>query len=409
MQMSTKPHYFRIGIFVIFAISLVVIAVILFGAGLLARNAIHVESYFSEPITGLTVGSVLEFRGVRIGQVQNIDFVGNVYALPEENGTISSYASYVRVVSEVPRTKLPTAGTKQVEAVLMQMVDRGLRVRIESNILTGQAYLEMNYLDPKRFPVEPVPWTPRYFRIPSAPGEFTTLKDSIDKILTELQSINVEGLAKSLDDVLTSLNKVITEANVAELSRYTQAVLVEIRDKVAALEMDKINNGAQQFLMSLNSAVADANIPQLSQQARDVLTHADQQIMALNLERISKDIEHLLGSLEQTVADANVPELSGEARKLMVNLQVTNKYLQDLLAPPEWVVGRPNIPEVIAGLNETVAQLNRMIVTERPQIDTMLSEFQQIAESLNDLVSALKAQPSSLLFGRPPHKSEVLK
>jgi paraquat-inducible protein B len=409
MQMSTKPHYFRVGIFVIFATALVVTAVILFGAGLLARNPIHLESYFSESITGLTVGSVLEFRGVRIGQVQNIDFVGNVYRLQEVNGTISPYASYVRVVSEVPRTKLPTAGDQQVEAVLMQMVDRGLRVRIESNLLTGQAYLEMDYADPKRFPVEPLPWTPRHFRIPSAPSEFTTLKDSIDNILTELQSINVTGLAKSLDDVLTSLNKVITEANVAELSRNAQAVLIEIRDKAAALETDKINEQTQQFLASLNAAVADANIPQLSQQARDVLNHADQQITALNLQRISRDIEHLLGSLERAVADANVPELSADARTLMADLRATNKYLRDLLAPSEWVTGRPNIPEVIAGLNQTIAQLNRMIAADRPQIDTMLSEFEQIAESLNDLVSTLKAQPSSLLFGGPPRRSEVLK
>ena len=217
--MSTKPHYFRIGIFVIVAVALIVVAIVLFGAGLLARNAFRVESYFSEPISGLTIGSVLQFRGVRIGQVQNIDFVGNVYSLPKENGAISGYASYVRVVSDVPRRKLPAAGAEQVENTLTQMVARGLRVRIESNLLTGQAYLEMDYVDPTRFPVEPIPWTPEYFRIPSATSEFTTIKDSIDKILNTLQSIDVTGLAKSLDNVLTSLNKVITEANVPELSR----------------------------------------------------------------------------------------------------------------------------------------------------------------------------------------------
>ena len=406
--MGTKPHYFKIGIFVIVATVLIVVAVILFGAGLLARNAFHVESYFSEPISGLTIGSVLQFRGVRIGQVQNIDFVGNVYSLPQENGTISRHASYVRVVSEVPRRKLPAA-TGQVESMLAQMVERGLRVRIESNLLTGQAYLEMDYVDPNRFPFEPVPWTPKYFRIPSATSEFTTIKDSIDKILTTLQSIDVEGLAKSLENVLTSLNRVISEANVAELSRNTQMLLTEIRDKVAALEMDKINSAALGFLTSLNSAVADANIPQLSRQAGDVLLHADQQVEALNLARISADIEHLLGSLEQTVAEANVPALSEDAQKVMMELRATNKYLNDLLAPPEWVAGRPNVPEIVAGLNRTITQLNTMIATERPQIDAMLSEFQQIADSLNELVAALREQPSSLLFGGPPRKSEVLK
>jgi len=406
---ATKPHYFRIGVFVLFAVTLLVIAVVLFGAGLLARNALHVESYFSEPISGLTIGSMLEFRGVRIGQVQSIDFVGNVYDLPQENGAVSGYASYVRVVSEVPRTKLPAFASGQVESILTQMVDRGLRVRIASNILTGQAYLEMDYLDPNRYPVEPLPWTPKHSRIPSAPSEFSTIKDSIDRLLTELHSIDVGGLAKSLDRVLTSLDQVIREANVAELSRDARALLREISDKVAALEMDKINGSALTFLASLNSAVADANIPQLSRQASDVLTSADQQVAALNVKQINADIERLLAHLEQVVDDSNVPELSAETRRLMTDLQVTNRYLQHLLAPPEWVAGRPNVPEVIGRLNDTVTQLNRMIAAERPQIDMILTEFQQIADSLNDLVSTLKEQPSSLLFGGPPRKSEVLK
>src|SRR5512143_2588460 len=136
MQMGTKPHYFRIGIFVIFAAALVVIAVILFGAGLLAHDEMHFESYFAESITGLTIGSMVEFRGVRIGQIESIGFVGNVYALPQESGGISHYASYVRVVGAVPRSKLPAFATGQDETVMGQMIDRGLRARVASNLLT---------------------------------------------------------------------------------------------------------------------------------------------------------------------------------------------------------------------------------------------------------------------------------
>ena len=70
--MSTKPHYFRIGIFVILALALVVAAVVVFGAGLLAQDKMYFETYFDESITGLSVGSPVEFRGVRIGQVETI-------------------------------------------------------------------------------------------------------------------------------------------------------------------------------------------------------------------------------------------------------------------------------------------------------------------------------------------------
>jgi paraquat-inducible protein B len=409
MQMSTKPHYFRIGVFVIVAVVLIVIAVTLFGAGLFAHNEVRFESYFAESITGLSVGASLEFRGVRIGQVENIGFVDNVYELAQEKGAISRYSSYVRVVSAVSRSKLPASTSGQIDTALNQMIARGLRVQITSNILTGQAYLEMNYLDPSRYPVERVPWTPKYFVIPSAPSEFTTIKDSIDRILQELQSIDVGGLAKSLDQVLTSLDQVIREANVAELSMEARALLKEGHSKLEALEMDKINGAAQEFLASLNSAVADANVPQLSRQAHDLLANADQKVSALDVAQINANIDHLLASLDRAVADANVPALSQDAQTLMVDLRSTNKYLKDLFMPPEKLTTRPNVPEVIAKLNQTISQLNRMIAGDRPRVSAMLTEFQQIADSLNELVTTLKEQPSSLLFGRPPRRSEVLK
>ena len=166
--MDAKPHYFKIGVFVLIAVALTVTAVVVFGAGLLARNEMFFESYFAESITGLSIGSPLEFRGVRIGHVSEIGFVGTVYNLPTEPGRISPYAPYVRVVNAVPRSKMPGFAAGQVEETLRQMIDRGLRVRITSNILTGQAFLEVNYADPNRFPVEEVPvtlWSRRYSSI----------------------------------------------------------------------------------------------------------------------------------------------------------------------------------------------------------------------------------------------------
>jgi phospholipid/cholesterol/gamma-HCH transport system substrate-binding protein len=405
--MSTRPNYFKIGVFVVFAIVLIVVAVILFGAGLFSRNVIRLESYFAESITGLTPGSPVEFRGVPIGKVEHIGFVGSAYELSPAEA--SRYATYVRVVYAVPRADLPEFAGEQFEQALAQMVKHGLRVRVSSNILTSQAYLEANYVDPNRFPVEPVPWTPVYFRIPSAPGELTTIKDSIDSILNQLQTIDVKGLVDTMDRLFNSLDQVITDANVPALSRDARALLAETRRKVAALEMDKINAGAQQFLASLNQAVADANVAQLSGQARDLLDAADQKLAALDTREINAKIEQLVTSLDTAVADANVPGLSHKAQTLLTELRTTNKYLQGLLAPPEGMAVQPNVPEVVARLGQTIAQLNKLIASERPELHAIIAEFQRITQNLDDLVSALKEQPSSLLFSKPPRKSEVLK
>jgi len=407
--MDAKPHYFKIGIFVLIAVALIVVAVVVFGAGLLAQDELFFESYFAESITGLSVGSPLEFRGVRIGQVAQIGFVGNAYDLPEQDGRISPYAPYVRVVTAVPRSRMPDFAVGQLEESMRQMIGRGLRVRITSNILTGQAYLEMNYVDPNRFPVEEVPWTPKHPVIPSAPGELTTLKDSIDNVLTQLQAIDVEGLAESLEKLFISLNTAITDADLAELSLETRALLQVGRQKMEDLEMDKINASSLEFLASLNRAVADANVQQLSRQMRAVLTAIDQKLAALNMVRINEDIERLVNSLNQTVTDANVPALSQEAQSLISEVRTTNKHLRDLLAPRDGMDGQANLPEVVARLSQTISQLNKVLATERPEIQTILAELRETMDGLNDLISNLRERPSELLFSSPPRKSEVLK
>jgi ABC-type transporter Mla subunit MlaD len=407
--MDVKPHYFRIGVFVLVALTLIVMAVVLFGAGLFAQNKLYVESYFTESITGLSIGSPVEFRGVRIGQVEEIGFVGSAYSVDQNTPAGAAYASYVRVVSGILCCKLPVQDTAQMETLLVQMVQHGLRARISSNLLTQQAYLEMNLLDPNRFPAEKVPWTPKYVFIPSAPSEFGTITGSIDKILVQLQSIDAQGLAASLEKVFTSLNTAITEAHLAELSKEAQGLLQAGREKVEALQMDKINAGTQQFIGSLNQAVEEANVPGLSRQIRGILDQTDQKIAAVDAQKINDQIERLLASLDRAVADANVPALSEQAQALMAELRTTNKYLKTLFAPPPGVTPAPNVPEAVARLSKTLANFNALISAERPGIERILSDLREIADSLKELISTLEQNPSSLLFSRPPKKPEVVR
>jgi len=407
--MDTKPHYFRIGIFVLTALALIVVAVVLFGAGLFAQNRLCVESYFTESITGLSIGSPVDFRGVQIGQVEEIGFVGSVYGVDQNTPAGATYASYVRVVSGILRSKFPVQGTVQIETLLGQMVRRGLRTRISSNLLTQQAYLEMNFLDPNRFPVERVPWTPNCTVIPSAPSEFGTITTAIDRIVNQLQAIDAKGLSESLERVFTSLNTAITEANLAELSKEARGLLRAGQEKIEALQMDKINAGAQQFVASLNRAVEDANVPGLSRQLRGILDQADQKIAAVDAKRISAELERLLQALDQAVADANVPAVSGQAQALMAELRTTNRYLQTLFAPPAGVTPAPTVPEAVARLNQTLTNFNALISTERPGIERVLNDLREISDSLKELISTVEQNPSELLFSRPPKKSEVVK
>jgi hypothetical protein len=408
MLMSTKPHYFRIGIFVILAVLLIVVAVVVFGAGMLLHDKLRFETYFDESITGLSLGSPLEFRGVRLGQVEKIGFVGNVYDLDRDAGKVSSYEPYVRVVFSVPRGSLPEFAEDQTEEVLAQMIESGLRLRVMSNILTGQAYLEADYVDPNRFPTIDVQWHPIYPYIPSAPGELTTLKDSVDKIMYRLQEIDFEGLVATFNQVLTTVDQGVTDANLPELSREARVLLAEARAKIAAIKTEEISQATETLLASLNATLTDANVPQLSREARKLIAEARAKMAAVDAEKINADLERLLVSLDQAVADANVPAISQEARVFLAEIRETNGHLKKLLAAPEALSAPTNLPQVIARLNRSLSRIDGLIATERPEIEIILANFREISDDLKELTSALKTRPANLLFSRPPRRSEVL-
>jgi len=358
--MGRKPNYFTIGLFVIIAVTLLLAAVVVFGAGMLARHERHFETYFNESITGLTLGAPLEFRGVPIGKVESITFVAGAYPATKVDEPSSPFGDFVRVVFSVPRQNMPEFAIEETDAVLDRMIADGLRVRVNSNILTGQAYLEANYLDPNRFPVLEVPWESINYYIPSAPSELTSMKESLDNILYSLQEIDVAGLVETFQAVLDSLNGAISDADLGQISLETTSLLRESRQKVKDLETREISLAAQR----------------------------------------------LLNSLDQTVTDANVPELSAEARQFVIEIRKTNESLQQLLAmSPD----ATNLPEVLARLDRALLSIDRLVSSEKPQIEVIIANFREISDNLKELTESLREQPSELLFNKPPRKSEVYK
>jgi paraquat-inducible protein B len=215
--MSTKPNYFKIGLFIIISVTLIVVAVVIWGAGLFAKEKIYYETYFDSDVTGLAIGSPVEVRGVRIGQVEGIDFAASVYDITPDRTKVSEYERYIRVLCSVPKEEAKERTgeiTDEQRALRVKgLIEQGLRIRLASNILTGQSYLEGTFLDPNRFPMLDISWKPRYMYVPSAPGQFSTIKDSVDKILVKLEEIDVKAIAANANQLLVELRQMVKSSD----------------------------------------------------------------------------------------------------------------------------------------------------------------------------------------------------
>ncbi len=297
--MSAKPNYFKLGLFVLIALSLLIGGLILFGAGVFEKEKVFVESYFADPVTGLAAGSPVLEQGVQIGVVETISFVRHDYPSPEVEDSSSPYRRLVRVVFSVQSGRIPEVGIEKNQEYLNIIIKNGLRLQLSTNILTGQGYIEASYLDPRRFSVEPFPWTPEHLFIPSAPSTFTTVKDSVDSILQQLEQINTGEIAKNVNEVLVSVNKAVNDAEVKELRIKAGEFLAELR---------QTNQELKELLEDSSPGQNMANIAELIDQMNTTLMRIDRLILVK-----SPQISEMLDDFKQT--SENLKNLTEDLKK----------------------------------------------------------------------------------------------
>ena len=301
--MSTKPNYFKLGLFILIALFLLVTAIILFGSGVFEKEKTFFESYFADPVSGLAPGSPVLEQGVKVGVVEAISFARHDYPLPEVTKSSSPYRSYVRVICSVQSGRFPEAERKKNQEHLDDLVKNGLRLQLSTNILTGQGFIEAGYLNPSRFPVAPFPWEPEHLFIPSAPSDFTTMKDSVDKILQRLEQIETEKIGENINNVLESVNTAVNDAQVATLSKEASHFIEEIRQTNQSLKALLENPTPKEDLANVAELVDQMNLT-LARIDQLVLSRSPQIVEMLeNFKQMSENLKNLTEELKKNPSE----------------------------------------------------------------------------------------------------------
>lgn len=218
--MSARANYFKIGLFVLLGTTIAVVGLMALGAGSLLQKKFYAESYFEESVQGLAIGSPIKFRGVQIGRVETITLVGTEYATDKR---------YVLVRFSLYREAVGALGQAAVKRFVDSEVEKGLRVRLAFQGVTGAAYLEADYLEAERAPWLSIDWQPAYPFLPSAPSTITRYSEAIDGILKNIQQIDIQAIGSGLERALTALNGVMAQAQVGEIGQQAVQLLSELR------------------------------------------------------------------------------------------------------------------------------------------------------------------------------------
>jgi paraquat-inducible protein B len=249
--MKADSQNYRAGLFILLTLALLIVFIILFGSGKLFTHYVTAESYFNESVQGLTVGSPVKFRGVTIGKVTEIELLGLKYDTNYK--THRQDASYIYVQFEVS-PKIPDLYNKQsAQNVLSQAIKDGLRIKLATQDLVGNVYLELNFMNAKKNPGMALHWTPKYIYIPSAKSTLTRLTDTIETMVNQFNNIN-DSLIPNINTLVESTIKTLQAFQPQAVSTQTITTLKSLKHAA-----DSINQSA----ISLNTHITSYQSKQL--------------------------------------------------------------------------------------------------------------------------------------------------
>ncbi len=251
--MSANPNTFKIGLFTLVALGLLVAGVLAFGAKSYFVPKTKFETAIAGEVAGLSVGSSVQLRGVPIGHVSRITFAWNVYP--------QSKSGFIVVEFEVDGNLLPLPRGMDMATVLQQATEKGLRAIVKGQGITGTSILALEKLDPDSNPPPTIDYTPRYYYVPSAPGQFTRMLESIEKSLDNLQHVDLAGIGNGVTNALGATTRLVNELNLVNLqiiSTNANAVLVQakalvtnLQENVQSMKLESIGLNANDLLVEL--------------------------------------------------------------------------------------------------------------------------------------------------------------
>jgi phospholipid/cholesterol/gamma-HCH transport system substrate-binding protein len=247
--METRAHYVAVGAFVLAMVFLAFVAVLWLAGTQFSSSFAHYDIYFEGPVSGLSQGGRVEYNGIPVGTVSDIEIMQDPEILTEEGG------KPIRVTIEIKSSV---------------QIHKDAAATIQTNILSGVSYIliqpgKSNDLleaqHGQRYPVI----RSRRATLASLAARGPQLLDKLDVILDKVDDLlndqNRQAVSATLDNI-RNISKNVSDhsdeiaTNAAEALKSAAALFTALnssysgpdglKDKLA-LVLDKASTGLADF------------------------------------------------------------------------------------------------------------------------------------------------------------------
>jgi paraquat-inducible protein B len=352
--MSKPANKRLIGIFVLVAISLLVIAIVVLGSGKLFTKTFKAVCFFEGSVGGLNVGAAVVFNGVRIGEVTHVVLR---YDTRDLSATIPVYI-------EIDPQRMKTVGPRPASfgENLKLLIDHGLRARLElESLVTGKLLVSLSF-----YPDRPI----RLMGADQKYPEIPTIPTTIQEITKRIEQLPLEEIVKDIATAVKGINKVVNSPEITKTIHFVS---------LAA-------EGADGLIKNLNHQVqpVSSDVQQTLREAQKLLREIDAKATTLtsSIDGTVKDVQKLAQDIDGQVGPlgSSVQRTLSSIDKAADEAGTTLRQAQQTLVVLEGDIGEDS---------ELMYELKKAV-----------KEVGTAGKAIESLAKALELQPESLLFGR---------
>lgn len=188
--MSRKANKTAIGIFVTGALALLVIGISVFGSGMLFKKADKYVLFFDGSVKGLSAGAPVVFRGVKVGNVEQVNLL---YSPKTED-------VHILVIIDVELSRVKGVPEHVGYPNYEELIKHGLRAQLDvQSFVTGQLIVSFDFYQDK--PARLLGIMDQYPELPTLP--------MTPGVLNIVQELPLKEIANNVKETMVGINKLV--------------------------------------------------------------------------------------------------------------------------------------------------------------------------------------------------------
>jgi len=348
--MSKKANKTLIGLFVVVAIAMMVAAVLIFGSGKFFQEKHQYVAYFSGSVKGLRVGAPVMFRGVRIGEVEDIAL--HYYRQEFEFKIPVMITLYPDKIIGIGMDFDPNEEDYEWKTLL----DDGFRATLEmQSIVTGQLLIGLDFHKDAPLNLQGL----EELKLGPDVREIPTIKTGFQLLGKKIEQLPLDEIAADLQSSLRGLNEFVNSPEFGKSLHYFKQLMREARNLII-----HVNEKVDPLYAQVDQTLLDA-------------------------QKVLKDLDPLTASLKDTSDDAGklLRNVNQRVGPLQADLSKTTAQLRSAFESAE----------------SALDEIDSMVDDEsdlRYYVDIFLRELTLAARSIRALADYLERNPDALLRGK---------